>query len=331
MKSRKWISILILGACSFSPATPVSPVVPPSSSGVINLSDYPDMQAAVNALPQGGTVLVNSGVYEIGNVVINQANEWRKVVTIQGVSPGYLGQSPPLGNSQWDYLLNHGYSYGTVLRGRFDVTTKGATLFLRDLSMIGYGEGIAVDIGNGSDMFADAGGIYRVSFGNYETAIRIRKSYFVPIADVFIAGVNTGIQILDSNVIQMTGVDLMSCQLGADLQGVSISFENGSVEGCANGVRMQTLTGSLGNVYFEQILGLSLEITGNGNSITSNFYASNSGTVRISGKNNDITLGLNPNLPIDLTSTSSYNYVRGSAYLVCSDAGFKNRCEKLWP
>lgn len=297
----------------------------PTVAGVVYLSDFASLQNAINATPNGGTVIIPAGVHEIGTVEINDIGAWVKVITLQGVAAGYFPSSAPRGSGEWDYLINGGYTYGTILRGTITATRPGAKLRLRDLAMIGNGEGIAVDIGNGSVMFPDSLDMQGVFIGNYETAVRVRHGYYLSLHNVSIAGVDNGLLISGSNVVRISDIDVMTCELGASLDGDTVSFVGGSVQGCAAGVVLNTATSTLGGVHFEGIDGYSVEIAGSGNNVDPNFYASNAGGLLISGNNNIVTLGLNPVDAVELAG--NYNRVAGSAYLQCDDSGYRNICE----
>lgn len=297
-------------------------------SPTATLADEYDLQAEIDAACNGCTVVIPAGVYEIGDVVIGSNTQWQKVVTIQGAGHGHLGQSPPKGHSQWDYLLSRGYSYGTVLRGTISLVKgsfTGATtpkVYFRDLALIGHGAGIGIDYGDGVNMFPE-GGIENVSIGNYDIGIRLRRAYYISISDVSMAGVGIGLQNIDSNNIVVSGLNIVACGVGLDVSGNGNDYSGSVVQSCEVGVRLGGLTGQLGGFYFEQT-GISMEITGQGYTINSNYYASNSGVFRVSGKSNEIHLGLNPILPIELTSASAYNTIKASPYLKYKDAGFKN-------
>lgn len=316
MKQITLIIALVLSACLVSGNAP-----------------YYDLQTMVNEALNGGTVLVPCGVYDIGTVYINAVDDWQKVVTIQGCGHAHLGQSPAQNSTQWDYLIDRGYVYGTVLRGSI-VVDKGATagnasskLFLRDVSLIGYGSGIAIDYGDGTNMYPE-GAIENVSIGNYDIGIRLRRVYYVSITDVSMAGVGIGLQNIDSNVITVTGLNIMSCGIGLDAGGSGNSYIGGSVQGCANGVKLGGFAAVFGGYYFEAITGFSLDVPGRGHTITSNFYASNSGQVRITGHNNSLYTS---EIVTPIVVSGNYNRVDLSAYGSCTDTGFKNLCTRLFP
>jgi len=284
-----------------------------------------DLQAEIIAAPNGGTVSIPCGVYEIGDVTINPQNLWQKVITIQGCGHAHLGQSPQKGSSQWDYLINGGYYYGTVLRGTITVN-KGARLYIRDVSFIGHGGGVGIDYGNGVDMFPE-GAIEDVSLGNYDIGIRLKRVYYMSIDDVSIAGVDIGLQNTNSNAITVTGVNIMSCITGMDLTGNGNVYAGGSVQSCGTGVRLGGFGSTLTGFYFEQN-SIAVEISGRGHSVISNYYSSNAGQLMISGHNNHVFMSETSML---ITLTGNYNRVYLPAYGTCNDSGFANQCMRLYP
>jgi len=296
---------------------------------------YYDLQTAINTAPNGGTVLIPCGVYDIGTVYINAANIWQKVVTIQGCGHAHLGQSPTQGHTQWDYLINGGYVYGTVLRGSI-VVDKGvkasntsSKLYLRDVSLIGYGSGVGLDYGDGVNMYPE-GSIENVSIGNYDIGIRLRRAYYITIDDVSMSGVGIGLQILDSNVITVSGLNIGACGIGLDVTGNGNSYTSGSVQTCMTGAILGGSGATFNGFYFEQISGASLDVTGRGHDIGANCYASNAPRIQISGHNNRLfTSEILPSVPVVLTG--NYNRVELPAYGVCSDTGYKNQCTRLFP
>lgn len=313
--------LFILSACLMAS-------VPVSVNGIVSLADYPSLQDAVNAVPNGGTVVIPVGVWDIGTVDINANQLWNKVVTIQGVSVGYFPSSAARGSSEYDYLINGGYVYGSFLRGHLDATTAGAKLRLENIAIIGDGTGTAVHVGNGSVMFPDALDMEGVYIGNYETAIQVERGYYMDLQNVSIAGVDSGVVIYDSNAVRLSSIDIMTCVTGIDAHGDSITYADGSVQGCDTAIAWDVTAGNLSGVHFEQD-DLAIELSGSGNQIQPNYYASNGGTVEIIGNNNIVTLGLNPSENVEISG--SYNRVLGSAYFVCNDNGFGNICDRLFP
>ena len=134
-------SILLLSACLTTGAA--------QAFGLQNEID--------NALP-GATVNVPCGVFDIGDIVISSKDVWQKVVTIQGCGHGHLGQADKQGGAQWDYLLERGYYYGTVLRGTITLEKGTGTtpkVYFRDLSLIGFGDGVGGGGGRLVEVVAD--------------------------------------------------------------------------------------------------------------------------------------------------------------------------------
>lgn len=307
MKRIPLIFILILSACSLSAAPAY------------------DFQTAILNASNGGTVVIPCGVYEVGGVVINPENLWQKVVTIQGCGHAHLGQGPTQGHSQWDYLLDRGYHYGTVLRGTITVN-KGARLYIRDVSLIGYGSGVAIDYGDGVNMFGE-GSVEDVSIGNYDIGIRLRRSYYMSIDDVSMAGVGVGLQNIDSNVITVSGLNIVACGTGLDVTGNGNSYNGGSVQACGLGMRFGGAGSTLTGFYFEQNAA-ALEVPGRGNVVLGNYYASNAGAISISGHNNHVLMS---EMVTPIVLTGNYNRVELSAYGSCADSGYKNICVSLFP
>lgn len=291
-----------------------------------------DLQSEIDAACNGCTVVVPCGVIDIGDVVIGSDDVWQKVVTIQGCGHGHLGQSPAQGSGQWDYLINGGYHYGTVLRGTISVvkgTFPGATtpkVYFRDFAMIGYGEGIGIDYGDGVNMFGE-GGMENVSVGNYDIGIRLRRSYYMDLRDISMAGVGAGLSVIDSNAISVSRLDVMQCGIGLYNTGNGNSFVGGSVQTCETGASLGGFAATMSGYYFEDT-DAALLLPGRGHTITGNFYASNAGAITISGHNN-IVFTSETVTPVVLTG--NYNRVMLSAYGSCSDSGFANVCDRLWP
>lgn len=294
-----------------------------------------DLQSEIDNASNGGTVIIPCGVYDIGDVIIASNDVWQKVVTIQGCGHGHLGQSPGQGSTQWDYLIERGYTYGTVLRGTISVqkgSYPGATTakaYFRDFSLIGYGSGIGIDYGDGVNMFPE-GGIENVSIGNYDIGIRLRRSYYVEFEDIHMAGTGIGLQIIDSNVINVRNFNVVNCGMGLDAQGNGNTFEGGSVQACNQGVQLGGFSNVFGGYYFEQIRDVALLVSGRGHTILTNYFAGNAGDpyIEISGHNNRL-LPTELNKPIVITG--NYNRVELAAYSECSDSGYANQCTRLFP
>jgi len=318
MKRLLPLILIFLSGCLMFADVPSAPVV----EGMCYLTGYVDLQEAVDNCVNGGTVIIPAGVHEIGTVVINNNDEWQKVVNIQGVAPGHLGQSPPLGSGQWDLLLDGGYHYGTVLRGHI-VVDEGARLYMNNLSMIGHAEGTAVQYNS----TVPNGAFSSVSCGNYETCFYVR-GYYLTFDDIDIAGVGTGFDV-SGNVISLRDVDIKGCDLGANLSGANVGYDGGSVQGCNDGVLFGATVGKLGNIYFEQIVGYSLQVTGSGSEISPNFYATNSGSVSISGHDNIVFLGLNPSDMVEINGDT--NYIYNAAFGQYNDTGWANVIERPYP
>jgi hypothetical protein len=105
----RYLLLLLLVSC-----LALSPARAPNVAGIVYLSQFADLQAAIDAAPNGGTVIIDAGVHDIGTVEVNANAAWIKVVTLQGVAPGYFPSSAPRGDGEWDYLINGGYHYGTT-------------------------------------------------------------------------------------------------------------------------------------------------------------------------------------------------------------------------
>jgi len=264
------------------------------SACVISAVEPFDLQSEIDNAPNGGTVLIPCGVYDIGDVVIASNDVWQKVVTIQGCGHGHLGQSPALGSTQWDYLIERGHYYGTVLRGTISVqkgSYSGATTakaYFRDFALIGHGSGVGIDYGDGVNMFPE-GGIENVSIGNYDIGIRLRRAYYLDIHDVSMAGVGIGLQNIDSNVITTSGLNVTTCTIGLDVTGNSNTYIGGSVQACDTGVILGGFSQTLEGYYFEQTTS-ALHVTGRDGNVSGNYFAGNSGDVLITGINNKITM-----------------------------------------
>lgn len=325
MKRIALLLLVFLAACVLAADTPAPPLVP----GICYLTDFPDLQAAVDGCANGGTVIIPAGIHEIGTVNLNNNSEWQKVITIQGAGHGHLGQAPGQGSSQWDYLLNHPsglYHYGTVLRGHFVISHRLNSVYFRDFAMIGHGTGIAINYGDGVNMFPE-GGMENISIGNYDIGIRLRRSYYMSIDDVSMAGVGVGLQNIDSNVITVSGLNIATCGTGLDVTGNGNSYYGGSMQTCDTGAILGGFGSTLTSFYFEQLTN-SLIVPGRGHSILSNYYAGNSGAITISGHNNYLYTSETVT-PVQVTG--NYNRIDLSAYGSCNDSGFANECNSPYP
>lgn len=324
-------SIFMLGIFLSACLIAANPNQAPAVAGVVYMQDYASLQAAIDATPNGGTVVMPAGVFEIGDVVIASEDVWQKVVTLQGAAPGHLGQAPGQGSAQWDMLIDGGYTYGTFLRGTITVALgefSGATTakaYFRDFALVGYGEGIGIDYGDGINMYPE-GAIESVSIGNFDTGIRVRKSYYMSITDVSMAGVGTGLLVQRSNVITVSGLNIASCGTGVQNDGASNTFLGGSVQGCENGVVLGGFSNVLGGFYFENISGASVSVTGRGNTVLANYYTD--GDLLVSGHNNRFFTS-ETSEPVQVTG--DFNRVDLSAYGTCNDSGFANECIRLYP
>lgn len=307
--------VLLLVTCS------ARTQAPPTVEGLVYLSEFQSLQMAVDAVPNGGTVIVPRGIWE-GDVVIPAG----KYVHIQGVSPAVIGQHPTLGHYQWDYLLlNYPDTFlnGSILRGTIDATANSSKLSMTNILMIGHGGGTAVKLGS-SAAFGYGGALDNVSIGNYETGIQAVKMYNLSINKMQINGTGTALNIQDSNLVRLRDVDIMSCALGADLRG-AITWQGGSVQACTDGVKAWLTAGYIGSLHFEQISNVSLFFDGYGSQLAPNFYTSNSGHAVINGYNNIIDFGWG-NGVTEFTSKSKYNKVR--MFGAVDDAGYANEINK---
>lgn len=288
MKRIILISILVLSACTLSAVRTFN------------------LQAAIDAAPNGGTVNVPRGVWE-GDAIIPA----EKYVHIQGVSPAMLGQSPGLGSPQWDGLLNdfpNNFLNGSILRGHITSTDNASKLSMTNINMIGHGEGVGVSVAN-----TPYGGVFEnVSIGNYETGISVVESYGITINRMQLSGVGTGMQMIGlnnekgGNLIRLRDVDIMTCKLGADLKG-HIMWDGGSVQDCGEGIRMWSAGAFMSGIWFEGNDGAALVWDGYGGQLSPNFYATNGGNVVIDGWNNNLDLGWV--VSAELTNKSQSNLV----------------------
>lgn len=306
--------LLLLTTCG------LKPTYSPAVEGIVYLSDFASLQDAVDAVPNGGTVVVGRGIHE-GDAVIPAG----KYVHIQGVSPAVIGQHPPLGHYQWDYLLDNypgTFLNGSILRGQIDATANASKLSMTNILMIGHGEGTAVSIGNVS-AFGYGGVFDNVDIGNYETGVQSVKVYNLTINKMRIYGVGVGLNLKDGNLIRLRDVDIMNCVLGADLKG-EITWQGGSVQTCSDGITIYQTSGYLGGAHFEGISGVSLYWDGYGGKLDPNFYATNSGHVVINGYNNILDIGWG-NGVTEFTVSSRYNNVRLFGEFI--DKGYGNEIQ----
>ena len=293
-----------------------------------------DLQAEIEHALPGATVQVPCGVHDIGDVVIKStyppAETWQKVVTIQGCGHAHLGQSPPQGHSQWEYLLDRGYYYGTVLRGTITIEKGTGTppkVYFRDVSFIGYGTGTAVRYGDGVNMYPE-GGFDSVSFGNYDTGILLDMAYYITVNDVSMAGVGIGLDIKQSNANTVSGLNVTTCNTGVRSTGNGNSFTGGSVQVCGVGFDLGGSSSILGGFYFEQN-DISLIVSGNANTVLSNYYAGNGGEILVSGVGNDI-FAADTSGPIDITGwRNRVDLSRDSTVCINDTWPTLNKCEVL--
>lgn len=309
---------LILSACLMAAKPQQAPIV----EGIVYLSEFANLQDAITAVPNGGTVIIPRGMWE-GDAVIPEG----KYIHLQGVSPAVLGQSPPLGSSQWDYLLiNYPDTFlnGSILRGQINATARASKLSMTNIIMIGHGAGVALDIGASGYMNTVAP-LDNVSIGNYEIGVRATKAYMLSINRMQLAGVGTGLVIRDGNLNRLRDVDIINCGLGADLKG-EIIWHGGSVQACNEGVRMYQTAGYMGLIHLEGITTTSLFWDGYGGKLDPNFYATNSGTLVVNGYNNILDIGW-VNGVAQFTDKSKYNMA--TLYGNYTDAGWQNRITNM--
>jgi hypothetical protein len=314
MKKTLLIILLLLSACSIGGRINAAPNV----AGIVYLQDFKSLQAAVDAVPNGGTVIVARGIWE-GNAVIPA----EKYVHIQGVSPALIGQSPPLGHEQWDWLLENypdNFLNGSILRGHIIATANSSKLSMTNIIMIGHGEGTGVELGY---PYSYGGVFENVSIGNYETGLSAKDIYTLTINRMQLAGVGVGLDI-QGNLVRLRDVDIIVCDLGANLRG-HISWDGGSVQACGEGVRMWSANASMSGVWFEQNDGLALTWDGYGGMLAPNFYATDGGNVLVNGYNNTLDLGWV--LTAELSSVSQSNLVTISGGTVI-DNGWNNKVTK---
>lgn len=293
-----------------------------------------DLQAEIDAACNGCTVIVPPGVHVCEEPVIIASNDvWQKVVTIEGAGHGHLGMADKQGGYQWtEPFFSRWGVFGSVLRCEIVLqrgTYPGGTtpkLYIRDLSLVGFGSGVAIDYGDGVYMFPE-GSIEDVSIGNYDIGIRLRRSYYMSIDDVSMAGVGIGLQNIDSNIITVSGLNIVACGTGLDVTGNANSYNGGSVQACGLGMRFGGFGSTLTGFYFEQTAA-ALDVPGRGNVILGNYYAGNAGAITISGHNNHVLMS---EMVTPVILTGNYNRVSLSAYGSCNDSGFRNVCERLYP
>ena len=285
--------------------------------GVVSLADFQSLQAAVDAVPNGGTILVPRGIWE-GDATIPAG----KYIHIRGVSPGFLGQCPFLGSGQWDYLLTYypdTFLNGSILRGQINATARASKLALTDLLMIGHGAGVAVAIG-ANEYMTTAAPIQDVHFGNYSTAVQAIKAYHLTIERATICGTQTALIIRDGNLNTLTDVHITYADLAADLKG-EIFWRGGSVHTSRNGIQIYQTAGYMGGVHFEDIKEVSLFWDGYGGKLDPNYYASNSGKLVINGYNNILDIGWV--VKAEFTAQSKYNFA--TLFGPYTNLGYDNR------
>lgn len=296
------VIMLVLSACLLA----AKPQQVPTVEGIVYLSEFASLQDAVTAVPNGGTVIIPRGVWE-GDAVIPAG----KYVHLQGVSPAMIGQSPTLGHIQWDSTLTNYkdlFVNGSILRGHITATGNAAKLSMTNIIMIGHGEGVGIDLGNTSQV-GGYGGVYdNVDIGNYEIGMRAEKTYNLTINKMRIYGVGTGLSLKNGNLVRLRDVDIINCTLGADLKG-EISWMGGSVQTCGDGIKAYLTAGYIGQIHFEDIGNVSLDLDGWGTKLDPNFYATNSKKVIIRGYNNILDVGWGVNTEF-VYPRSSYNFVR---------------------
>lgn len=296
-----------------------------------------DLQREIDRACNGCTVVIPPGVYDIGDVVIRSDTVWQKVVTLQGAGHANLGMADGFGGYQWsnqEYFERYGV-FGTVLRGTIRLekgSYPGGTtpkVYFRDLSIVGYGSGVGISYGDGMAMYSD-GAFDSISVANYEVGILLDHSYYISMYDVSMAGVEIGLEILESNVVDVRDLNIVNCQTGIVANGNGNLFSGGSIQACNVGVRLGGLANILEGYYFEQIANSALYVEGRNHVISGIYFSGNSGDpeIDISGHNNSLS-------PVDVQHpvrmTGNYNRVELSAYGSCDDAGYSNQCTRLFP
>lgn len=309
--------VLILLVCLLANRPMQAPII----EGVVYLQDFASLQDAINLVPNGGTIMVPRGIWE-GDMTIPAG----KYVSIQGVSPAVIGQSPPLNSYQWDYLLTNypdTFLNGSILRGHLTATGNSSKISMTDILMIGHGSGVGIELGSSSAM-GYGSVLDNVSIGNYEIGVRATKLYNLSINKMQLHGVGTALIIRDGNLNRLWDVDVMNCTLGADLKG-EIIWHGGSVQHCSDGVRVYQTAGYVGGLHFEAITGTALYFDGWGGKLDPNYYATNSGTLVINGYNNLLEIGW-VNGIAQFTAATRYNKVR--MYGNYNDEGYGNLINK---
>lgn len=311
------IITLILSACVISARhQEVKPV-----EGIVYLSEFASLQDAITAVPNGGTIIVPRGIWT-GDAVIPEG----KYVHIQGASPAVLGQAPPLGSTQWDYLLTNypnTFLNGSILRGKINATARASKISVTNIIMIGHGSGVAIDIGSSAYMSTVAP-LENVSIGNYDIGVRAIKAYQLSINKMQLAGIGTALIIKDGNLNRLRDVDITTCGKAADIKG-EVVWHGGSVQACGDGITFYQTAGYLGAIHFEQIAGTALFWDGYGGKLDPNFYASNSGALVLSGYNNVMDIGWVNLAQFD--ARSKYNIV--TLYGLYTDLGWQNRITNM--
>lgn len=293
--------------------------VPLRQDEYLHLSDFNNLQEAVEACQNGGAIQVGRGVFEIGNVVIPE----RKTVHILGIGPGMLNQGPPRYSGQWDYLYQYYYDdfvLGTILRGTINATAPNSHVSLTGIMMVGRGDGVGLDLGNIDTMNPNMPALRDVAFANYEIGLRALQAYSLNINNMMLTGCDIGAFIHGGNLIRLFNVDIMSCRLGMDLKG-EINVTGGSVQSCENGIRAWTSAGYIGMIHFEDIKEVSLYLDGYGSKLDPCFFATNSGKAVINGYNNILNVGWG--VLTEFTEKSQTNFA--TLWGPYTDAGWNNR------
>lgn len=294
------------------------------------VTQYADLQTAVNACPQGGLVRVPQGFWVMERLVIP------RTMRIEGDYAELLSR-PAFGSNAWNAANGYGKATGSILvftctdgnAVDFTGVNEGdlfASVSVRNLCIVGSG-GTATGLALGSLVNSKSAiRLDQVHVGNFAVGVDIHTIFSGSVRDCIVCGCETGIQ-LNGNTLVIDNPDIRACTTGILLNGAgSTRVGGGAIQGCAYGIDMaEANEDSVNSTYFEgnTIAAIRISETSNHNQINHCHFSLPSDAVLIEGGDNKLTIAARSDAPITITGSNNivYDGAYGTANLTLGSFG----------
>ncbi len=195
--------------------------------------DTKAIQAAIDAVPDGATVLLPIGKY----VISAPLNPGNKSVALVGY--GWVNLiDAPFGDPQWPWAISHNlYISGSVITV---VTSSDAIdfapsdwhrLILRDLMLLGSASGSTVGVSYTQSTFSE---LHNVAIANFSVGIRLNNTHDATFSKFSVRGCTVGIAtaVTNSNqdVFSDFGIEACATAINWANGGDTVVFQNGLVQ-----------------------------------------------------------------------------------------------------